>query len=90
MSLSSQWAVCYSEEVSGEKHGGGICCQVHQEEAEQGQPARGEPRGDRARGRHPAAGPARQHRPTARHLREQDRRGAHPGAVSKALLSGHG
>lgn len=84
-SLSSQWPVCYSEEVSGEEHGVGVRCQVHQEAAEPGQPARGEPRRDWARGQHPAAGPAQQHRPAAWHLREQDWRGAHPGAVSKGL-----
>lgn len=83
ISLSLQWPVCYSEEMSREKHGCGICCQVHQEAPEPGQPARGEPGGDRAGGQHPAADPARQHRQAARHLWEQDRRGPHSGAVSK-------
>lgn len=68
VSLSWQWPVCYSEEVSREKHRAGVCCQVHQEAPEPGQPARGEPGGDRARGQHPAAGPARQHRQAARRL----------------------
>lgn len=83
VSLSSQWPVCYSEEMSREKHRCGICCQVHQEAPEPGQPTRGEPGGDRAGGHHSAADPAPQHRQAARHLREQDRRGPHPGAVSK-------
>lgn len=46
VSLFSQWPVCYSEEVSREKHRGGIRCQVHQEAPEPGQPARCEPGGD--------------------------------------------
>ncbi|XP_068584892.1 death-associated protein kinase 2a isoform X2 [Cebidichthys violaceus] len=69
-----------------EKHGSGVCRQVHQEAAEHGELSRRAAGGDRAGGGHPAADPARQHRHAARRLREPHRRGAHPGAPENIML----
>lgn len=77
-----QRAVCHRQAMQREKHRSGIRRQVHQEASEHGQLSRGEAGGDRAGGGHPATDPAPQHRHSARCLREPDRRGAHPGAVS--------
>lgn len=76
-----QRAVCHREAVQREEQRSGVRRQVHQEAAEPGQLSRGEAGGDRARGGHPAADPAPQHRHAARRLREPHGRGAHPGAV---------
>lgn len=77
-----QRAVCHRKAMQREEHGSGICCQVHQEASEHGQLSRSEAGGDRAGGGHPAADPAPKHRHAARRLREPNRCGAHPGAVS--------
>jgi len=78
----SQRPVRHREAMQREKHGPGICRQVHQEASEHGELSRRAAGGDRARGGHPAADPPRQHRHAARRLREPHRRGADPGAVS--------
>uniref|UniRef100_A0A8B9US52 Uncharacterized protein n=1 Tax=Anas zonorhyncha TaxID=75864 RepID=A0A8B9US52_9AVES len=75
-----QRPVCHRAEVSGEENGPGVRGQVHQEAAALVQPARREPGGDREGGGHPAGDPAPQHHHAARHLREQNGRGADPGA----------
>uniref|UniRef100_A0ABI8APY5 Protein kinase domain-containing protein n=1 Tax=Felis catus TaxID=9685 RepID=A0ABI8APY5_FELCA len=66
--------------MPAEGHREGVRGQVHQEASPVVQPAGGQPGGDRAGGEHPAGDPAPQHHHAARHLREQDGRGAHPGA----------
>lgn len=80
--LLPQRTVRHREAVSGEEHGLPVRGKVHQEAPEHGQLAGGEAGGDRARGGHPAAGPAPQHCDSARCLREPHGRGSHPGAVS--------
>lgn len=77
---SPQRTVRHRPEVQGEELGRRVRGQVHQEAAAVVQPARGEPRGDRARGQHPTGDPAQQHHHAARHLREQDGRDPDPGA----------
>lgn len=81
--LLPQRAVCNRKAVLGEEHGREVRRKVHQEAAELGQLAGSEAGGDPARGGHPAAGPAPQHRDAARRLRKPHRRGSHPGAVSQ-------
>lgn len=78
--LPPQRPVCDRAEMPAEGHGEGVRGQVHQEAPPVVQPAGGQPGGDRAGGEHPAGDPAPQHHHAARHLREQDRCGAHPGA----------
>lgn len=68
VSASLQWPVRHREEVPGAEHGARVRSQIHQEEAEPGQPSGRVPGGNRAGGEHPAAGAAPQHHHAARRL----------------------
>ena len=63
-----KWAVCHCEAMPGETYRAGVCCQIHEEAPERGEPAGGTAGGDREGGEHAAADPAPQHRHAARRL----------------------
>jgi len=77
-----QRPVCCGQEMPAQGHRRGLRRQIHQEAAQQVEPARRDARRHRARGEHPEGDPAPQRHHAARGVREQGGRHPHPGAVS--------